>query len=134
MTQNSIFGCHFVTRHNWIPASVVHARAAPLTITLSFMARFPWHARQSGHADTGMLCLIVLWLSGFIGTLAQPAPLQFSDCFSGSNTDQKLNVSNVYAQLIPEASGKARLNLTVLGETPQTILGASNGTDPVASE
>lgn len=81
-----------------------------------------------------MFLALALWLSCLIGVFAQPAPLQFSDCFAGSSTDRKLDVSSIYAQVIPDAFGKAHLNLTLFGETPQLIQEASNGSDPVASE
>ena len=81
-----------------------------------------------------MLFLILVWISSFLGVLAQPAILQYSDCFSGSSTDQKLDISTVYAQLIRPVSGAAHINLTLVGSTPETIVEASNGTDAVASE
>lgn len=81
------------------------------------------------------LFFFLLWASGFLGgVLAQPAPLQFQDCFTGSSTDQKLNITNIYAQFFPDTDGQAYLNLTLLGTTPQTIVEASNGSDAVASE
>nr|VWO96100.1 Regulator Ustilago maydis 1 protein [Ganoderma boninense] len=66
-------------------------------------------------------------------TTAQPATLQFSDCFSSSNTSQKLDVSTVYAQFFPESSKGAYINFTVIGTSPQEIIAASNGTNPVAT-
>ncbi|KAI1796123.1 hypothetical protein LXA43DRAFT_880388 [Ganoderma leucocontextum] len=66
-------------------------------------------------------------------TTAQPATLQFSDCFSSSNTSQKLNVATVYAQFFPQSSKGAYINFTVIGTSPQEIIAASNGTNPVAT-
>lgn len=80
-----------------------------------------------------MLLSFALPLLWFIGVVAQPATLQWNDCFTGSNTSHKLNLSTVYAQVLPTAHG-ALLNLTVLGETPQTILESSSGSNPVASK
>lgn len=68
-----------------------------------------------------------------MGSAAQPATLQWNDCFTGANTSHKLTLSAVYAQLLPTAHG-ARLNFTVLGSTPQTILESSSGSNPVASK
>lgn len=80
-----------------------------------------------------MLLSLVFSLLGIIGTVAQPASLQYQDCFSSSNTSQKLNISTVYAQLL-EFPHDAFLNFTILGETPQVILESSGGSNPVASE
>lgn len=80
-----------------------------------------------------MFFSLLLSLSVLVGTLAQPAPLQYSDCFSDSSTDQKLSVSNVYAQYIPDPSGNAHINITLFGTTPQEIQEASNGSDAVAT-
>ncbi|KAF7789345.1 hypothetical protein EIP86_000289 [Pleurotus ostreatoroseus] len=66
------------------------------------------------------------------GTVAQPASLQFNDCFTDSNTTQKLNLSTVYAQVLPTSHGTF-LNFTIFGEAPQTILESSSGPDPVAT-
>ncbi|EMD40517.1 hypothetical protein CERSUDRAFT_80183 [Gelatoporia subvermispora B] len=72
-----------------------------------------------------MLLVLCLSLSQLTPTFAQPATLQYSDCFSDTNTSVKLNISNVYAQLLPNESGGPRLNFTVLGETPATIVESS---------
>lgn len=80
-----------------------------------------------------MLLLPLLYIFSFSLVSAQPAQLQFTDCSAGSNTSQKLSISTVYAQLNEIPHG-ALLNFTVLGSTPETILEASNGSNPVASE
>lgn len=63
---------------------------------------------------------LLLWLSK--SAMAQPAMLSYSDCFSGSNTTQKLNVSTVFAQL----RGDSYLNLTVIGQSNIPIIGRAN--------
>ena len=79
------------------------------------------------------LLLLAFLVSCFTLTTAQPATLQFSDCFSSSNTSQKLDVSTVYAQFFPQSTKGAYINFTVIGTSPQEIIAASNGTNPVAS-
>ncbi|KAF8914339.1 hypothetical protein CPB84DRAFT_1759012 [Gymnopilus junonius] len=50
-----------------------------------------------------------------------------SDCFDESdNVDQKFNVSTVYAQVLQNADFGNYLNLTVVGTSPQDILGVTN--------
>ncbi|TBU33070.1 hypothetical protein BD311DRAFT_652998 [Dichomitus squalens] len=66
-------------------------------------------------------------------TTAQPATVQFSDCFSSPNISQKLDVSTVYAQYFPKSSNGPYINFTVIGTSPQQIVSASNGTNPVAT-
>ncbi|GJE84872.1 hypothetical protein PsYK624_009480 [Phanerochaete sordida] len=80
-----------------------------------------------------MFILLLLSLSLALGSLAQPVPLQYSDCFSDSSTGQKLSISNVYAQYLRDPSGKSHINITLFGNTPQEIQEASNGSDPVAT-
>jgi hypothetical protein len=55
--------------------------------------------------------------------LADPATLQFTDCFdeSAGNVSQKLSISTVYAQVVDDT-----LNLVALGATPQEIDGFTN--------
>ena len=77
--------------------------------------------------------LFVSLVSYFTTATAQPATLQFSDCFSSPNTSQKLDISTVYAQYFPESSNGAYINFTVFGTSPQQIIYALNGTNPVAS-
>ena len=68
--------------------------------------------------------LLLLGLTSCLVT-AQPATLRFNDCFSGDPA-AKLNVSNVYAQLLHTDQNESILNLTVFGRTGQEILGSSN--------
>jgi hypothetical protein len=72
-----------------------------------------------------VLALALVALAGLLapGALAEPAAVQFSDCFGG-NDAQKLNVSAVYAQMFD--GDQRHLNLTVLGTTPQQIVGSAN--------
>ena len=79
------------------------------------------------------LFLLLVTLSCSLFTTAQPATLQFSDCFSSSNTSEKLDVSTVYAQFIPHSAIGPYINFTVIGTSPQPIIAASGGTNPVAS-
>lgn len=51
---------------------------------------------------------------------ADPATLDFNDCFSG-NASQKLSVSSVYGQVVNH-----ELHLVVLGQTPLEIDGFTN--------
>ena len=84
-------------------------------------------------AFSRLFLLLSFLVSRLMLTTAQPATLQFSDCFSSSNTSQKLDVSAVYAQFFPASSKGAYINFTVIGTSPQEIIAASNGTNPVAS-
>ncbi|OCH94267.1 hypothetical protein OBBRIDRAFT_723169 [Obba rivulosa] len=77
-----------------------------------------------------MLLVLSFSLCRLIPALAQPAVLQYSDCFSGSNDSVKLNISTVYAQLLQDEFGGPRLNFTVLGETPQVIVESSSEENP----
>ncbi|EIN11076.1 hypothetical protein PUNSTDRAFT_64002 [Punctularia strigosozonata HHB-11173 SS5] len=72
------------------------------------------------------LALLALAVGGAVvvgDVSAQPATVRFSDCFSGSKS-QKLNVSTVYGQMF-DADAR-HLNLTVLGTSPQDIIGSAN--------
>ncbi|KAI0776185.1 hypothetical protein BD413DRAFT_688382 [Trametes elegans] len=94
----------------------------------------PHEFSRLGSALTHMLLVLVLFLSRFTFTTAQPATLQYSDCFSSSDTSQKLDVSTVYAQFFPaESSRGPYINFTVIGTSPQQIIASSNGTNPVAT-
>ncbi|PCH40942.1 hypothetical protein WOLCODRAFT_137091 [Wolfiporia cocos MD-104 SS10] len=64
--------------------------------------------------------LVTLSLS--LLTAAQPAQLQYADCFWDSNTTLKFDISQVYAQVLDEPSGGKYINFTVLGSTPQEIV------------
>ncbi len=55
-----------------------------------------------------------------------PADLTFNDCFSSANVSGKLTVSNVYAQVLHNATLSNYLDLVVIGETPVEIIGRSN--------
>lgn len=76
--------------------------------------------------------LLVFSFSSLTCTLAQPATIPFTSCFSG-NTSLQLNVSTVYAQFFSESSRGPYLNITLLGQNPQQIIAASDQADPVAS-
>lgn len=69
----------------------------------------------------------------FSCTIAQPATLNFDDCFTG-NDSQKLDVSTVYAQFQKDGPQGTILNFTVLGNTPVVIEQSSGGSNPVASK
>jgi hypothetical protein len=56
---------------------------------------------------------------------ASPAVAQFDDCFSG-NSSLKATVSTVYAQITDSGPLGRHLNLTVLGQSPQQIVGLAN--------
>ena len=64
-----------------------------------------------------LLCLMGVALAG-------PVSIPFQDCFNHSaSTSQKFNVSTVYAQLLQDADLGDYLNLTVIGTSPQQIMG-----------
>lgn len=93
------------------------------------------HARHREHAFLQMFLHLFIVLIAIIGVSAQPALVQFQDCFSSESTDQKLNISQAYAQVIPGDSGKATLKFLLFGTTPQVIVESSTNTqDPVASK
>ncbi|KZT05573.1 uncharacterized protein LAESUDRAFT_813388 [Laetiporus sulphureus 93-53] len=74
-----------------------------------------------------VLLTLCLSLSNLRCTYAQPAQLQYEDCFSSDNTSVKLNISTVYAQVLDDDSGGGKfMNLTVLGETPEMIPAQAN--------
>ncbi|KAK0207003.1 hypothetical protein DFS33DRAFT_1273351 [Desarmillaria ectypa] len=59
--------------------------------------------------------------------LCTPADLTFNDCFDpNANVSEKLTVSNVYAQVLHNASLHNYLDLVVIGETPVEIIGRSD--------
>lgn len=92
-----------------------------------------FHARHPWRSIPEMFLMLLLYFLHLALVSAQPAQLQYQDCSSSSNTSQKLSISTVYAQLFEIPHG-ALLNFTVLGSTPETILEASNSSNPVASE
>ncbi|KAH9045166.1 hypothetical protein EDB85DRAFT_2070071 [Lactarius pseudohatsudake] len=55
-----------------------------------------------------------------------------SDCFTG-NAALKLDVSTVYAQVTTSESLGKHLNLVLLGQSPQIIQGAANGSSDLAT-
>jgi hypothetical protein len=67
-----------------------------------------------------LLCLLDI-------ALADPAPIQFQDCFNQPDSlGNKFNVSTVYAQVLQNADLGNYLNLTVFGTSPQQISGLVN--------
>lgn len=59
--------------------------------------------------------------------LADPATLAVDDCFDkAGNHSTKLNVSNVYAEVVHDDSLGTYLNLVIIGNSPQDIIGFSN--------
>ncbi|KAI9000754.1 hypothetical protein BD414DRAFT_451375 [Trametes punicea] len=89
---------------------------------------------RPGSALLTQLFRLALSFSLFTFTTAQPATLQYSDCFSSPNTSQKLEVSTVYAQFFPAGSSRGPyINFTVIGNSPQQIIAASDGPNPVAT-
>lgn len=100
---------------------------------LDFFASMAGFQDPLWRAFARLFFLLSFLVSRLMLTTAQPATLQFSDCFSSSNTSQKLDVSTVYAQFFPQSTKGAYINFTVIGTSPQEIIAASNGTNPVAS-
>jgi hypothetical protein len=64
-----------------------------------------------------------LWACALVN--AEPATVMFKDCFSGKD-EQKMTVSSVYAQVLDKDDAERHLNLTVIGDTPQQIVGWSD--------
>lgn len=70
------------------------------------------------------LSLLFLFLPQVLG---DPATVGFSDCFDQSaNVSQKLNITTIYAQILPNDTWGQYLNLTLLGESSTGIVGFSN--------
>ncbi|KAF8806230.1 hypothetical protein BYT27DRAFT_7141837 [Phlegmacium glaucopus] len=66
--------------------------------------------------------------------LADPASIPFQDCFDEPDSiSQKFNVNTVYAQVLQNADLGNYLNLTVLGTSPQDILGRVNTSTSLAT-
>ncbi|THH16421.1 hypothetical protein EW146_g4219 [Bondarzewia mesenterica] len=78
------------------------------------------------------LLLLLVSLSVIRSANAEPIVAPFDDCFTGNNT-QKLNVSTVYAQITETESLGRHLNLTILGESGQEIVGFANGSNDLAT-
>ncbi|KAF9534607.1 hypothetical protein CPB83DRAFT_901584 [Crepidotus variabilis] len=72
--------------------------------------------------------LISLAFSLCVGSVfGNPASLAFQDCFDDPTSEsQRLQVDNVYAQVLQNNQMGHYLNLTVLGSSPRDILGLSN--------
>ncbi|TFY57223.1 hypothetical protein EVJ58_g7159 [Rhodofomes roseus] len=86
-----------------------------------------------------VLLLLCLSLIRAPSSYAQPAQLQWQDCYYQSNTSLKFDISTVFAQVLDDANtGGKYLNFTVLGETPKMIMKSSapsgNPSNAVAKE
>lgn len=60
---------------------------------------------------------------------ADPATLDFTNCSQSAksaNSTQQLNITNVYAQILPSDVFGTYMNLTLIGESAQEIAGFSN--------
>jgi len=64
--------------------------------------------------------------------VAQVAIPRFTDCFSGSASN-KLNISTVYAQITTSEPLGTHLNITLLGQSPETIQGSANGSSDLGT-
>ncbi|OCB87545.1 hypothetical protein A7U60_g5450 [Sanghuangporus baumii] len=71
---------------------------------------------------------VLLFLSRFV--IAQPATLAFSECTVGNAIDPslKINVSTVYGQIVTNDNLGRHINLTVIGNTGQTLEPINNAT------
>jgi len=68
--------------------------------------------------------LLALLSSLCAGVAAEPASLSFADCFNEPDSlPQKLEVTNVYAQVLFNETMGRYLNLVVTGNTPQELFG-----------
>ena len=103
-------------------------------LTLCAAMADPHEPSSSWWAFARLLLVLAFTVSRFSLTTAQPATLQFSDCFSSSNTSQKVEISAVYAQFFPDSPSGPYINFTVIGSSPQQIIAASDGPNPVASK
>lgn len=75
------------------------------------------------NVKTNLLLGTLAAISSFVA--AQPAPLIFDDCSSGSslNASQRIQVSTVYGQILHNTTSNGNyLNLTVIGETGTEII------------
>lgn len=76
---------------------------------------------------SSMLGTLILF-AFFASVFGNPANLSFTDCFdSSANISQKITVSNVYAQVLHNDVLNNYLDLVILAESPQEIVGR---TDP----
>ncbi|KAJ6515243.1 hypothetical protein C8R45DRAFT_887948 [Mycena sanguinolenta] len=78
------------------------------------------------------MSLAVLSLLLLRPVLADPASLPFEDCFSG-NASMKLTVNEVYGQVLTSPQLGTYLNLTVIGNSPQEILGYADSSSSLAT-
>ncbi|KAJ7937049.1 hypothetical protein B0H13DRAFT_2261477 [Mycena leptocephala] len=76
------------------------------------------------------LALFSLLFAG--SALADPASIPFEDCFSG-NDSMKLTVDEVYGQVLTSSELGTYLNLTVIGNSPQDILGFTDSSSSLAT-
>ncbi|KAH9948801.1 hypothetical protein B0H21DRAFT_214972 [Amylocystis lapponica] len=84
------------------------------------------HGLVSWAALPHVLLVLTLSLPYLQCAHAQPASVQFKDCFTGTNQSLKLSVSDVYAQVLDSGTGRMYLNFTVIGQTPQEIIESSD--------
>lgn len=74
---------------------------------------------------SSLLALLVLLLPTII--TADPLSIPFDDCFDEPDSEaQKFTVDAVYAQILRNDAWGNYLNLTVLGTSPQPIMGVTN--------
>lgn len=98
--------------HPRYPLTTSLARA----VMISFLS-FP-------HSLISLVCFLILPSH----VVADPATVPFQNCFDpGSNSSHwRFNVSTIYAQVLQDEVWGHYLNLTVLGESPEDILGLTN--------
>ena len=78
--------------------------------------------------------LFVLILALIPFTHADPLTIPFEDCFDESDSlAQKFLVDTVYAQVLDNEEWGNYLNLTVLGTSPQEIVGLPNGSSSLCA-
>ena len=81
---------------------------------------------------SNLRCIFIfIGLLGFIhSSLAQPASLPFKDCTSGDayGPSQRINITTVYGQIVPNDDFGKQLNLVAFGDAGQEILPISNDT------
>lgn len=87
-------------------------------------------ARLSCLTSLPFSLLLVLYF--VLTTSAEPIEVQFDDCFSGSASD-KLNITNVYAQVVTTEALGNHLNFTVIGEAGEQIAGAETGSGQLSA-
>lgn len=82
------------------------------------------------HSPKALRLILVALASLTATSHAQPAPLSFSECTGGNPIDPslKINISTVYGQVVSNNNLGRHLNLTLIGNTGQTIIPVSNDT------